>query len=115
MQKTLERLSTLNTFQFRGIRQYYMIFRREVDGKHQWQYEWLDVDCEPHGSGWFNKIEHVVGGLVKVEQECFKRMQECYPEAVKLYSDEQLMKLVLEKIANLENPDTRDWLLHKGE
>ena len=115
MQKTMERLSTLNTFQYHGITQWYMIFRREVNGAFHWQYEWLDVDCEPHASGWFNKIEHVLKGLVQTEQEYFKKIHSCYPNAVTLYSDEELLNLILQKIANLENPTTRDWLLHVGE
>ena len=86
MQKTMERLSTLNTFQYHGITQWYMIFRREVNGAFHWQYEWLDVDCEPHASGWFNKIEHVLKGLVQTEQEYFKKIHSCYPNAVTLYS-----------------------------
>ena len=115
MKKTMERLSTMNTFQYHGINQWYMVFRREVYGKFQWQYEWLDIDCEPHCSGWYNKIEHVVNGLVQEEQRVFKNIHDCYPDAVTLYSDEELQNLILQKIANLENPATRDWLLHIGE
>ncbi len=115
MQKTMERLGTLNSFQYQGINQWYMIFRKEINGSYLWQYEWMDVDCEPHCSGWVNNVEHIIKRFVQIEQEAFKNIYDCYPNAIKLYSDEELQKLILEKIAMLENPDTRDWLLHVGE
>ena len=115
MQKTMDRLSTLNSFQYHGINQWYMVFRTNINGSYHWQFEWMDDDGEPHASGWMHKVEHVISRFVQIEQEAFKNIHNCYPDAVHMYSDDELRMLILQKIANLENPDTRDWLLHKGE
>ena len=115
MQKTMQRLSTLNSFQYHGINQWYMVFRREINGSYHWQYEWMDVDCEPHCSGWFNKVEHVIKSFVQIEQTVLKNIHEYCPDAIHLYSDDEIQKIILNKIAILEDPQTRDWLLHIGE
>lgn len=115
MQKTMDRLSTLNSFQYHGINQYYMVFRSEINGSYHWHYEWHDVDLEPHRSGYFHKIEHVIKHFVRMEQEHLTAVRTLVGTGLQSYSDDELMQIILTKIANVENPATRDWLLHKGE
>lgn len=111
MQKTMDRLGTLNMFYYPGMTETYIVFRQEIGGSHHWKYEWHDIDMELHTSGYFHKVEHVIKHFVQLEREHFQPVS----DGCQAYTDDKMMQIILEKIAGMENPQTRDWLLHKGE
>lgn len=103
MAKIIDRLGCMNTFLYYGIEQYYMVYRSQ----NNWHYEWSDVDGEIHRSVDFATVEDVIKDFVRVEKDALRNTQnngQCYP-------DEEMFNIILNKIANAENPDTKAWLL----
>ena len=99
MTKIIDRLGCLNTFLYYGIEQYYMVYRSQ----NNWHYEWTDVDGEIHRSSDFATVKDVIKDFVRVEKDALRNAQH--------HSDEEMFNIILNKIVNAENPDTKAWLL----